>query len=218
MDFIKPKMWSGEDLEGVWDATLKIDGVRVLIDEGGACSRAGKPLPGLQYYYDKGFRGDFEFYTGDWDETVSLARNSNTKPYQLRNKYLYSLDIPDTRLHHRYLIEPTKEDIQESLEEVLEEGYEGLVLRKGDEWLKVKKEETLDIPITGIVEGTGRNKGRLGAFETALGNVGSGLTDKQREEYFTEDLIGTYIEVKYMELTKEGKLRQPIFLRLRDDK
>jgi ATP-dependent DNA ligase len=97
------------------------------------------------------------------------------------------------------------------------QGYEGLVLRQGDRWLKVKPKETYDVLVTGIVEGTGKYAGKLGALITDMGKVGTGFTDKDREDLFTLP-INTIIEVECMELTPKGKFRHPRFIRVRYDK
>ena len=75
-----------------------------------------------------------------------------------------------------------------------------------------------DVEILDIVEGTGRNKNRLGAFITNMGKVGSGLTDLDRDKYYDKKYIGETIEVDCMELTPSGKFRHPRFVRLREDK
>ena len=74
---------------------------------------------------------------------------------------------------------------------------------------------------------TGRLTGKLGAFVVdykgnAL-NVGSGMTDEQREEFWSihNDLIGRVIEVKYKEESSDKKTGQhslqfPIFVALRE--
>ncbi len=88
---------------------------------------------------------------------------------------------------------------------------------KGD-IIKFKKSYTYDVEVIGLEEGKGRNKGILGAFITPNGNVGTGLTDKERIQYYNKHMIGTIIEVGCMELTETGKFRHPRFIRVRDDK
>lgn len=113
-------------------------------------------------------------------------------------------------------------------------GYEGAVakdlgsvyeFKRSENWLKLKFEESHDLEIIGYQEGSGKNKGRLGAFickgfkgETI--NVGGGLSDEQREEVWKkkETYIGKIIEVKCQEKTKDGSMRFPVLVRFRDDK
>ena len=101
--------------------------------------------------------------------------------------------------------------------------------------LKVKTFKDADVLVTGIVEGTGKNLGKLGAVEVKfLHNgkemtceVGSGFTDDERLVYWEhpETIIGKVIEVKYFEVTQNEKdktkysLRFPTFQhRIRTDK
>lgn len=101
--------------------------------------------------------------------------------------------------------------------------------------LKVKTFKDADVLVTGIVEGTGKNLGKLGAVEVKfLHNgkemtceVGSGFTDDERLIYWEhpESIMGKVIEVKYFEVTQNEKdktkysLRFPTFQhRIRTDK
>jgi ATP-dependent DNA ligase len=74
------------------------------------------------------------------------------------------------------------------------------------------------VKITGLQAGLGKHQGKLGAFLTDMGKVGTGLTDHERVLYNTPDMIGQIIEVECMELTDDGKFRHPRFVRLRFDK
>lgn len=100
--------------------------------------------------------------------------------------------------------------------------YEGIVLRQGDQWIKVKPTETHDVLITSVSEGTGKHRGRLGFVTTARGAVGAGFTDSEREVLWAEAnagrLIGQVIEVTCMQLTDYGNFRHPVFIRMRPDK
>ena len=86
---------------------------------------------------------------------------------------------------------------------------------------------TVDLPIIGFENGTGKNENTLGNFVVDFkGNevrVGSGLTDEERNRFWEsrEDLIGRIIEVKYKDISKDknsGKesLQFPVFVRLRE--
>nr|HRC95654.1 hypothetical protein [Coprothermobacter proteolyticus] len=92
-------------------------------------------------------------------------------------------------------------------------------------WIKLKPLETGDFEITGFEEGTGKNAGKLGAFIVDFNGVetkvGGGFSDKQRKEFWDSrfEMIGTIIEVKYMEGTsnKEGtsRMRHSRFVKVR---
>lgn len=94
--------------------------------------------------------------------------------------------------------------------------------------IKVKKFFDISLRVVGVEEGTGRNKGRLGAivckyYDNTV-NV-SGFTDEQRVYYWLhKDKILNYIvDVKYKEVTTDKKtnlksLQFPIYLGVRFDK
>ena len=93
--------------------------------------------------------------------------------------------------------------------------------------IKVKKFYDFDLRIIDYEEGTGRNKGRLGAFVVDYKgnrvNVGSGFSDEERDKYWKnrEELIGRVITVKYKEISRDKKtglesLQFPIYCGLRE--
>lgn len=111
-------------------------------------------------------------------------------------------------------------------------------------WLKIKAEETADVRIIGWYEGKAGTKlegkfgGHLVDYEGVEVRVGGGYSDELREEqliaaqaepeakaeidrgvvkhYFVNH--GRMIEVEYHEVTPDGSLRHPRFVRFRDDK
>jgi hypothetical protein len=211
---IKAKNWKGNDLKGEWEVTLKIDGVRMLRDEdGNPVSRAGKPLYNLEGIDDD--ITDAEIFLKDWETSVSMVRTK--EGILIKNEYAYSLDPLDDRLKDGTVTDPTAEFISRRLDEANEVGYEGLILRQGDKWLKVKPSETYDVEVTNVIEGTGKYVGMMGALVTAKGKVGTGFTDAMRKEFW-DMKTGTIIEVECMSITKDGKFRHPRFKRIRWDK
>jgi len=75
--------------------------------------------------------------------------------------------------------------------------------------------------IVNQIEGTGKYVNKLGAFTvhfTSLGNnpillnIGSGLTDQERDSFWEFPKIGETLEFKYQELSKNGVPRFPIFI------
>ena len=117
-------------------------------------------------------------------------------------------------------------------------GFEGIMIKDVDApyeckrstfWMKWKPVITVDLNIVGVEEGTGRNAGRLGAFicegvddnRNIRVNVGSGLTDDDRTNYWdnADSLIGDVVEVAADAVTQNQdgtySLRFPRFVRFR---
>lgn len=94
--------------------------------------------------------------------------------------------------------------------------------------IKVKKFFSADLLCTGIEEGSGRNKGSLGAlvcdYKGYSVNVGSGFTDEQRKYYWEnpDEVVGKIVSVKYKEETKNKdggiSIQFPVFETVRFDK
>lgn len=127
--------------------------------------------------------------------------------------------------------------IDKLLEQMVAEDKEGLMLNTDVPYkrtrhkgiLKIKRFYTMDLPIIGCEEGTGRLEGTLGAmvlqYKDNEVKVGSGFTDEQRIEYWKnkDNLIGTLCEVKYKEISSDKNtglesLQFPVFVQLREDK
>jgi DNA ligase-1 len=123
-------------------------------------------------------------------------------------------------------------------EDAVKAGYEGIMIKSVDApyeckrssfWMKWKPTITVDLNIVGFEEGTGRNKNRLGAIicegvdngRDIRVNVGSGLTDSNRDEYWDarNDLVGRVVEVQADAVTQNQdgtySLRFPRFVRFR---
>ena len=127
--------------------------------------------------------------------------------------------------------------IWDFLDRMVAEDKEGLMLNTDVPYLrtrhrgilKIKRFYTMDLPIIGVEEGTGRLEGKLGAlvldFKGNEVKVGTGFSDEQREAIWNGyiPLEGKLCEVKYKEISSDKKtglesLQFPVFVRLRDDK
>lgn len=208
---IKAQTYNGLGLLGTWKVTYKIDGVQATWDENHWISRSGNWLSNMPPF--AGYP-EVEVYCGSFKKTIQKVTASErirpVQPYEL-----YSLDPIDERLDpNRYLNFPTDAEIKSLLEQAVQDGYEGLVLRQGLLWVKVKPIVTYDVIVTAIIPGKGKHTGRMGAVMTEKGKVGTGFTDQER--YY--DYLGKTIEVACMSLTEDGKFRHPRFVRLRPDK
>ena len=123
----------------------------------------------------------------------------------------------------------------------VEAGFEGIMIKDLDapyeckrntSWMKWKPTITVDLEVVDVEEGTGRNKGRLGALvcqghddgRDISVNVGSGFSDGDRTDLWNDrDLvIGRKVEILCDVITKNQdgtySLRFPRFVRFRDDK
>ena len=120
-------------------------------------------------------------------------------------------------------------------------GFEGIMIKdtgapyeckRNTFWMKWKPTITVDLEVIGVEEGTGRNKGRLGALVCAgmddgkeiSVNVGSGFSDDDRDNYWRDSqfIIGRTAEILCDVITQNQdgtySLRFPRFVRFRDDK
>jgi len=122
----------------------------------------------------------------------------------------------------------------------IDKGFEGIMVKpikgiyeckRSSLWLKVKPFIEVSLTVVATEEGTGRNVGKLGALivegkddgKFIKTNVGSGLSDSDREEFWTakDKLIGQVVEVRADAITQnqnatdEWSLRFPRFLRFR---
>lgn len=135
------------------------------------------------------------------------------------------------------------EIIPELLQEITENGGEGLIINNGDavyktirtnDLLKVKNNYTIDLKVIGIEYG--KHNDRIGALKcktiaddkTIITDIGAGFTDAQRKQWHENPtaILGKIIEVKYFELTQNAEtqgtntysLRFPRFKAIRHDK
>lgn len=129
-----------------------------------------------------------------------------------------------------------KRIVQQELDNQIELEHEGVMVnlsyapyegKRTKNILKVKAMQDCDLKIIGFEEGTGKNKGTLGAiivdykgFEV---KVGSGFTDQDRDYFWAnqKELLGRVITVQYFEETTNKKdnslsLRFPVYLELRE--
>ena len=122
----------------------------------------------------------------------------------------------------------------------IDRGFEGIMVkpitgiyecRRSTLWLKVKPFIEVSLTVVDVEEGTGRNAGKLGALivegkdddKFIKTNVGSGLTDADRESFWNakDKLIGQIVEVRADAITQNQdtkdtwSLRFPRFLRFR---
>ena len=128
--------------------------------------------------------------------------------------------------------------------DMVNSGFEGIMIKdinspyeckRNTFWMKWKPTHTYDLKVVALEEGTGRNKGRLGALvcdgvddgKHITVNVGSGFSDSDRDTLWADHVemdcvVGKTAEVLCDAITQNQdgtySLRFPRFVRFRDDK
>lgn len=170
--------------------------------------------------------------------------NSKSKePYSNRKKQLIELDkkIKELGTENLEIVQMCYEGYDHSeiwkwLDYAEQNDWEGVIInldtpyecKRTKNLIKVKKFYTYDLEVIGVEEGTGRNKGTLGAlvvkYKNNTVNVGSGFTDEERSYYWNNqnEIIGRVIEVKYKEITTDKKtglesLQFPVYVDIREN-
>jgi DNA ligase 1 len=136
----------------------------------------------------------------------------------------------DTAEGHDQLQRYAKDAVAQGLEGIMIKAWDApYECRRSSFWMKWKPTITVDLNIVGFEEGTGRNEGRLGAIicegndngRNIRVNVGSGLSDANRDEYWNvrNQLLGDVVEVEADAVTQNQdgtySLRFPRFVRFR---
>jgi DNA ligase-1 len=140
--------------------------------------------------------------------------------------------------------EEGKSELQRYANAQVEAGFEGIMIKELEApyeckrntfWMKWKPTATFDLKVIALEEGTGRNKGRLGALvcqgvddgKNITVNVGSGFSDNDRDTLWADHVeldcvVGKTAEVLCDAVTQNQdgtySLRFPRFVRFRDDK
>ena len=203
--------------------------------------------PEGSFYAVGGARGksefrDVHFMAFDMIRTLCFKQGHDPSPYLERRM---ALDIWIEDINHPHVKKAPvcyaheHAAVMNYYTTVRNNGGEGVIVKPTDgeyhckrskAWLKIKDQQTVDAPIIGFEEGTGKYQGMLGAVIVNLDDVevrvGSGFSDEQRKELWEimddgrwEELpSGRLIEIEYHEKTPDGSLRHPRFVRFRDDK
>lgn len=129
------------------------------------------------------------------------------------------------------------EEAQKTFKTYFEAGQEGIILKdrngiwedkRAKHQIKFKGELECDLKCVGWEEGTGRNKGKLGALVLQSSDakvnvsVGTGFTDDMRDSIKKKDVLDKIVTIKYNSRisNKQGEdsLFLPVFLEIREDK
>lgn len=189
----------------------------------------------LYNVFDKVLRKDFE---AGYSNTFTINRKYDLEQELTTDKFTWIRKVP------MLYIGDNQERILEYLNWAKGLGKEGVMInwatgpyecKRSRKLLKVKSFNETEAYVEELVEGTGRNAGRLGAiiikFKDKDGkyhscNCGSGFSDKERDLYWAQpELIkNKVVEVSYFEVSNNQtddslSLRFPTWLgRIRNDK
>lgn len=180
-----------------------------------------------------------EFNKGMWNRAL------NQRISDLSVMLGHSLDrIPNVRLLDHIVVDLDTAEGHDQLDryarDCVEAGYEGIMIKdlaapyecgRNTNWLKWKPVHDYDLTIVGVEEGTGKNRGRLGALicegvdagKHIRVNVGSGFSDEERDEFWADQsiVIGQTVVVLADAVTqnRDGSysLRFPRFKTFRTD-
>lgn len=116
-------------------------------------------------------------------------------------------------------------------------GWEGIMINRNERYqfkrtnaiLKYKSFNTIDLECIGMIEGTGKYEGVMGALCCKFGenivNVGTGFDDAMRKFIWEQGswIKGKIIEVKYKDITSDAvtglkSLQFPVFVQIKMDK
>jgi len=161
-----------------------------------------------------------------------------------KNRFKQTMFILETMQDEQFIPALTMpvdsvEQVNGIYNELIAEGYEGLILKTEDhkytfkrskDWVKMKETKSADLMCTNVIGGDGKYTGMIGALTVSglveghevVVNVGSGMTDAQRS-YAPHEYAGKTIEVKYNAViqnstTKAWSLFLPRFTCVRIDK
>ena len=132
----------------------------------------------------------------------------------------------------------TQAEAERVFQQFLADGQEGIILKTQDGiWenkrskglIKFKGELECDLRVVDWEEGTGKNRGRLGALvlESGCGtirvNVGTGFSDADRDTITAANSVGRIVAIKYnARIADKNSATQslflPVFVEFRDDK
>jgi len=226
-----------EKLDGIrayWDG-------KQLLSRGGKIIHA--PAWFLEGYPSFAIDGELWSKRGDFENISSIVRDK-VPSVEWREIKHYIFEVPNAkgtlfeRLEkakpyesHSIKIIPQivikdKKAMQEFLKDVESKGGEGIVVRdpnapyinkRTSKALKVKSFLDSECEVVGHKKGKGKYSKVLGSLQCKLPNgtlfsIGSGFSDEERKY---PPPIGAIVTFKYQELTKYGKPRFPVFMRVR---
>ena len=219
------------DHPGVYDGEIIWPG-RPFSDAYGLCKRQ-KPDPKKYPDHEKD-KLALQFHVFDFLHHGEWSSKECERPLRLRLSELVSLieTNPGTVTSVPTWMANDLKGFHEYHRMFLDKGYEGTMVKKLDglywwkrhpDWHRWKPTDPIDVLILEQIEGKGKWKGALGAFVVQMPDgtrckAGGGrITLETRKEWWSRNLVGKYVEV-LRKPGKKGAMREPILVRLREDK
>lgn len=186
----------------------------------------------------EGDKSNTQFVVFDIITMEGFRLGGSRESYQERRKAICTLfplgkfksvRVSDLKMCHSH------QEVLDTYFTIVNRGGEGVIVKptngiyeckRSYNWLKVKEQQSVDVPITGLAQGDadGKFANTLGALvvdvEGVECRVGGGLTEILRDEIWSnpDAFIGRIVEVEFHQKTPDGSLRHPRFVRFRDDK
>lgn len=179
------------------------------------------------------------FHIFDWlprAEFDKISKAASSRTYSERRAVLEKAHDADSWKHIALpdsYIASSQDEVTHFYNSFRDMGLEGAIVKaigghyvgkRSSLWIKMKAEETEDLEIVDFEEGDGKYAGMLGALVVSrngvLVRVGSGLSDSDRQIIWQNRNLYLHklAEVQHQEVTSDGSLRHPRFVRLRMDK
>lgn len=179
--------------------------------------------------------GDVKYFIFDVIQNNEFSRKICDRNFSLRLKELekYKDRHPLIKVVETIMCN-TWEEVYDAHARFIEQGFEGTMVRlnkpyefkRTDNLMKIKDMLSQDCTIKQVIEGKGKYAGVMGAIKVlqedgqTLCEVGTGFSDEARAEFWKnkKSIIGSIVEIKFQELTPDGVMRFPVFMRFRNDK
>lgn len=242
---------SGKVIEGCLEITRELENIRYdeFVLDGELLVQVVEPMTSIQRYTKtmeilrtKDEKRNLEYMVFDGVEYNAFVEQKNSIPYLIRRNIITSILVQCTRnfahvaLLPNYYCGNDYKVIDSVLKSVIGKHLEGLMLNinsapyrfdRTNDLLKIKVMQDTELKCIGVEEGSGKNKGTLGAIickykDDYTVKVGTGFSNYLRDRYWKNPnyIIGQMITVQYTEESKDAKgnlsLRFPVFKAIRE--